>query len=219
MAESSSLLLMNQQSAKLFSSSITPPRLWLCGLFVVVIILIGVVSYELRPASPATAITLYASARIVNGTIDGFANFSQSSSGGAVRVEIFLRGVPVLAPGWSGSPFVHGFHIHSSSDLSNNCANAGPHLNVDGKTHGGPNNATRHTGDLGNVIAGANGDISASFSDAIISLRPADKTYVVGKPVMLHADQDDLGLAGFPDSATTGHAGARIACAVIMSVK
>ena len=213
--ESASLL--SQQSAS--KALITPPRLWLCGLFVVIVILIGVVSYELLPRSAPPATTLYASARIVNGTIDGFANFTQSSSGGTVRVQIFLRGVPVLAPGWSGSSLVHGFHIHQNADLSNNCANAGPHLNVDSKTHGAPNNATRHTGDLGNVIADADGTINAAFSDAVISLRPSDKTYVVGKPVMLHADQDDLGLAGFPDSSTTGHAGARIACAIITSVK
>jgi len=31
----------------------------------------------------------------------------------------------------------------------------------------------------------------------------------------VHADEDDLGRGGFPDSKTTGHAGARIACGVI----
>ena len=31
----------------------------------------------------------------------------------------------------------------------------------------------------------------------------------------VHADEDDLGLGGFPDSKTTGHAGARLACGVI----
>lgn len=32
---------------------------------------------------------------------------------------------------------------------------------------------------------------------------------------IVHADEDDLGRGGFPDSKTTGHAGARIACGVI----
>jgi len=31
----------------------------------------------------------------------------------------------------------------------------------------------------------------------------------------IHKDEDDLGQGGFPDSQTTGHAGARIACGVI----
>ena len=35
------------------------------------------------------------------------------------------------------------------------------------------------------------------------------------RSVILHADEDDLGRGGFPDSKTTGHAGARIACGVI----
>ena len=31
----------------------------------------------------------------------------------------------------------------------------------------------------------------------------------------VHADPDDLGKGGFPDSLTTGHAGGRLACGVI----
>lgn len=31
----------------------------------------------------------------------------------------------------------------------------------------------------------------------------------------VHADPDDLGQGGFPDSKTTGHAGGRVACGVI----
>lgn len=31
----------------------------------------------------------------------------------------------------------------------------------------------------------------------------------------VHADEDDLGKGGFPDSKTTGHAGGRLSCGVI----
>ena len=33
--------------------------------------------------------------------------------------------------------------------------------------------------------------------------------------VQVHADEDDLGLGGHPDSHTTGHAGARMGCCII----
>jgi len=36
-----------------------------------------------------------------------------------------------------------------------------------------------------------------------------------GRSVIIHADKDDYGLGGEPDSLTTGHAGKRIACAII----
>jgi Cu-Zn family superoxide dismutase len=36
-----------------------------------------------------------------------------------------------------------------------------------------------------------------------------------GRSVIIHADPDDYGRGGHPDSLTTGNAGARLACAVI----
>ena len=38
---------------------------------------------------------------------------------------------------------------------------------------------------------------------------------VIGRAVVVHAGEDDLGKGGFPDSKTTGHAGGRLACGVI----
>jgi Cu-Zn family superoxide dismutase len=35
-----------------------------------------------------------------------------------------------------------------------------------------------------------------------------------GRSLIVHADEDDLGLGEHDDSKTTGHSGARIACAV-----
>ena len=36
-----------------------------------------------------------------------------------------------------------------------------------------------------------------------------------GRSLIIHADEDDLGKGGFPDSAITGHSGARMACAIL----
>ena len=38
---------------------------------------------------------------------------------------------------------------------------------------------------------------------------------IIGRAVVVHADEDDLGKGGHGDSKTTGHAGNRLACCVI----
>ena len=38
---------------------------------------------------------------------------------------------------------------------------------------------------------------------------------IVGRSVVVHAQEDDLGRTDHPDSGTTGNSGARVACGVI----
>jgi len=38
---------------------------------------------------------------------------------------------------------------------------------------------------------------------------------ILGRSIIIHQDEDDLGLGNHEDSKTTGHSGARIACSVI----
>jgi Cu-Zn family superoxide dismutase len=81
------------------------------------------------------------------------------------------------------------------------------------KKHGAPEDEERHVGDLGNIEAGADGVARISIKDKIISLN--GDFNVVGRAVVLHSDEDDLGKGGQSDSLTTGHAGSRVACGVI----
>jgi Cu-Zn family superoxide dismutase len=109
---------------------------------------------------------------------------------------------------------MHGIHIHEAGDLSDQCAGACAHFNPYGTAHGGPDAAVRHVGDLGNIEFDAHGVARVYREDRLVRLRGTTAN-VIGRSVVIHADPDDLGLGGHGDSLTTGHAGKRIACAVI----
>jgi Cu-Zn family superoxide dismutase len=81
------------------------------------------------------------------------------------------------------------------------------------KTHGDISAVTRHVGDYGNIVTDANGNIITSFNDTVSTLY--GPFGVIGRTLVLHQLQDDLGLVNNTGSLATGNAGARIACAVI----
>lgn len=153
------------------------------------------------------------------GDIQGRITFSQTSDG--VKIEGTITGLP------SGK---HGFHVHEKGDLDDNCTAAGGHFNplkvqiakticiilkhfVLQKEHGAPSDDNRHVGDLGNIIADDKNIAKIDITDKIITLDGAN--CIIGRAIVVHAGEDDLGKGGFDDSKTTGHAGARLACGVI----
>ncbi|XP_025206353.1 superoxide dismutase [Cu-Zn]-like [Melanaphis sacchari] len=138
------------------------------------------------------------------GQVNGNVTFIQANRGGPVMVSGVVSGL-------TEGP--HGFHIHEKGDVTNGCISTGSHFNPQGNKHGGPNDETRHAGDLGNIQADNTGVAQFSFSDPLISLVGAHN--ILGRAVVVHADTDDMGRGGFTDSLTTGHAGSRVACGVI----
>ncbi|CAM9918758.1 unnamed protein product, partial [Ectocarpus fasciculatus] len=136
------------------------------------------------------------------GKVSGVVNFEDD--GKDCKISYKISG---LAPG------LHGFHIHEFADFSNGCVSAGPHWNPHKQTHGGPGDKVRHAGDLGNISADKDGKAEGSMSDGLIKL--SGEFSVVGRSVMVHADEDDLGKGGHDLSPTTGNAGARVACGEI----
>jgi Cu-Zn family superoxide dismutase len=107
----------------------------------------------------------------------------------------------------------HGFHIHKAGDLrGEGCKLACDHYHKGPPcSHGGPPGSPgpkgeRHTGDLGNV---------EGLGKYTYLLRDVCVGDIIGRSIIVHADEDDYGLGGQDDSLQTGHSGARIACAII----
>jgi len=142
---------------------------------------------------------------VFEGNINGTVKFSELDNN-KVCIEIDLRGFIPNS--------LHGFHVHESGDLTNKCDSLCAHFNPYKKLHGGPNSKERHVGDLGNLKINSEGNVKYSFIDDQIMLR-GDECNIIGRGLIIHADPDDLGLGGFEDSLKTGHAGKRIACAII----
>ena len=80
-------------------------------------------------------------------------------------------------------------------------------------THGGPGKEVRHHGDMGNIVAGDDGKAVLDYFDEKIMVYGEHS--IIGRSTVCHADEDDLGEGGHELSATTGNAGARVACGVI----
>lgn len=107
----------------------------------------------------------------------------------------------------------HGLHIHQSGDTRNGCESMGPHYNPFNKMHGGLNTKIRHIGDLGNIVANSNGKVDTTITVKSVKLR--GKYSVIGRSIVVHIGEDDLGKGGHTDSGITGHSGARVACGII----
>ncbi|KAL7115884.1 hypothetical protein ACP275_04G208700 [Erythranthe tilingii] len=136
-------------------------------------------------------------------TVEGVVTLTQEDDG-PTTVSVRITG---LTPG------EHGFHLHQYGDTTNGCISTGPHFNPNGLTHGAPEDEVRHAGDLGNIVANAEGVAEATVMDSQIPLSGPDS--VVGRAFVVHELADDLGKGGHELSLTTGNAGGRLACGVV----
>jgi Cu-Zn family superoxide dismutase len=140
---------------------------------------------------------------IFQNKIKGFVRFSEVNNN-EIKIDVHLSGLKKNA--------LHGFHVHEYGDMSS-CESMCMHFNPYNKTHGCPGMKNRHVGDLGNLISDKNGNAEYSFYDDIIKLK--GKCNIIGRGLIIHAEEDDCGKGGNPDSLKTGNSGKRIACSVI----
>ena len=132
----------------------------------------------------------------------GAITFTQTD--GKVRVTGEVTGL---------SPGKHGIHIHDKGDMSDPALmSVGDHYNPDKHPHGGPSTSSVHAGDLGNLTADSSGKATIDLTVDDISI--GGKNDILGKPVIIHAKEDD-----FKTQKPPGNAGARIAGGIIKMKK
>ena len=134
--------------------------------------------------------------------VSGTVHFEDTGEG--LKIDYEIRGL------YNG---LHGFHIHEYGDLTDGCTSACAHFNPDNETHGGLNTETRHMGDLGNISSEDRVSKGSLFLPE--AKLDSSKYGVLGRMVIVHADEDDLGTGGDEESLKTGNAGKRLACGVI----
>jgi Cu-Zn family superoxide dismutase len=136
----------------------------------------------------------------------------RAASGSNVRgVVTFVKvegGVRVIADVEGLAPGEHGFHVHEFGDCSaTSAASAGGHFNPHNTSHGGPDTAHQHEGDLGNIVSDDSGKAHYDRVNKLIVLEGPDS--VIGRSVIVHEKTDDL------EAQPAGNAGARVACGLI----
>lgn len=105
-------------------------------------------------------------------------------------------------------PGSHGIHIHQYGDCSSGDGkSAGGHFNPGKVDHAGPDAEIRHIGDLGNIVADADGNATIEVLDTHLAFHGPGS--IIGRGLIIHAKADDF------VSQPTGAAGGRVACGVI----
>jgi Cu-Zn family superoxide dismutase len=145
----------------------------------------------------------------------GVVFLEEVTNNGPVKFKVYIRGI---------SPGKHGFHIHKKGNETRGSTSLCEHFNPTSQPHGDINKKNSHVGDLGNIEAFK---IKLETDEGLITtgivdeefianrVRLTGKNSVLGRSLIVHEGEDDLGKGGFKDSLTTGHSGKRILWGII----
>ncbi|TUM96407.1 Extracellular superoxide dismutase [Cu-Zn] [Bagarius yarrelli] len=129
----------------------------------------------------------------------GHVLFKQTGPEQNLQVMFKLHGLPV------NPTKPRAIHIHQYGDMSEGCTSTGGHYNPERVNH------PLHPGDFGNFIP-HNGKIRRAITCGA-TLYGGNS--VIGRAVVIHEKEDDMGQGGDAGSLLHGNAGARLACCVI----
>lgn len=126
--------------------------------------------------------------------------FKQTFPAGILQVLVNVHGLP------TDDQQKRAIHVHQYGDLSQGFITVGPHYNPLGVDH------PAHPGDFGNYVA-INGTIRQNLNMEEGTLFGGQS--ILGRAVVIHEKEDDLGLGPNEESKRSGNAGRRIAGCVI----
>lgn len=135
----------------------------------------------------------------------GFVKFVYNEDQKKTNVMISVKG---LKPG------NHGVHIHQ--DFTKGSMGGGMCYNPLGATkHGDPNSTERHMGDMGNISAVEDKEITTwAYEDYIIQVNGPYS--IIGKTVVVHENEDDLGKGASEESQKNGNVGPPLFSGIIL---
>ncbi|XP_010139641.1 PREDICTED: extracellular superoxide dismutase [Cu-Zn] [Buceros rhinoceros silvestris] len=133
--------------------------------------------------------------------VTGQVLFRQCYPYGRLEAIFDLDGFP-LDPNQSG----RAIHIHELGDLSNGCDSTGGHYNPFSVNH------PRHPGDFGNFFP-KEGKIRKYKANLFATM--FGPYSIMGRSVVIHEQEDDMGKGNNKASLENGNAGKRLACCVI----
>lgn len=160
------------------------------------------------PAMPFNALAQHA-----HGNLTAVAEL-EAKSGSAVEGKLTLHEMPGKGVHIEGrvsglTPGKHGFHIHTNGNCdSPDGMSAGGHFAPTGGRHGAPTDKEHHPGDLGNIVANAEGVADVDVMAHGLTITLMGKSSIGERSIVIHANEDD-----FSDPA--GNSGARVACGYI----
>ncbi|XP_076818050.1 copper chaperone for superoxide dismutase-like isoform X1 [Clavelina lepadiformis] len=139
------------------------------------------------------------------------AEISGNNVNGVVRIVQLANNNCLIEGTIDGlTPGKHGLNVHEYGDLSDGCRSCGNHFNPHNFGHGGINSEERHVGDLGNISAQINGRSSFRLLDSRINVWD-----IIGRSLVVHEKEDDLGSGQNERSKVDGNSGPGIACGII----
>nr|XP_003411340.2 extracellular superoxide dismutase [Cu-Zn] [Loxodonta africana] len=133
--------------------------------------------------------------------VTGLVLFRQLAPGAKLEAFLDLEGFTAEHNGSA-----RAIHVHQFGDVSQGCEATGPHYNPLGVPH------PQHPGDFGNfwVRDGSLWKYRTGLNASLVGPHS-----IVGRAVVVHAGQDDLGRGGDQASVENGNAGPRLACCVV----